>query len=33
MQVAPVSRKMVVARLRRLAMICGPLAVRIGERS
>ena len=33
MQVAPVSRRMVMARLRREAMICGPLAVRIWERS
>jgi hypothetical protein len=31
MQVTPVSRKIVVARLRRDTMICGPLAVRIWE--
>ena len=33
MLVAPDSRKMVMARLRRLAMMRGPLAVRTWERS
>jgi hypothetical protein len=33
MLVAPASRRMVMARLRRLAMICGPLAVRTWELS
>jgi hypothetical protein len=33
MLAAPASRKMVMARLRRLVMICGPDAVRIWERS
>jgi hypothetical protein len=31
MLVVPASRKMVMARLRRLAMICGPAAVRTWE--
>jgi hypothetical protein len=33
MLVAPDSRRMVMARLRRLAMMCGPLAVRTWDRS